>query len=600
MQTQNPGADIIDFNIAGSGVHTIMPVTVLPTITEQVTIDGYSQPGSSPNTNPTSMGLNTVLTIELRGTVNDGLNINADNCTVQGLVINSFPGDAIDVSSNGNVIAGNFVGTNTAGTAALPNGASGIGAVILNGSASNNTVGGITPAARNLISGNVGMGVQFFTGTGNMAQGNLIGTDVTGTLALANSGRGVIDYGTNDIVGGTTVAARNIISANNRGVDLFGGSNDTVQGNFIGTDVTGTVALGNPNVGVDVNGTANNVIGGLTATPGTPPGNVISGNNGNTGVVLGGGTTGNLIQGNIIGPDITGTQPLGNSGGILIDGHDNTVGGTDPNARNIIAFNGGDTPICNAFNSGIWVHNSGAINNAILGNSIFSNAGLGIDLEFDGDPNCVEPNDDGDADTGPNNLQNYPLISSVTIPDDDSTVQFSGQLDSIANTTYRLEFFSNGIVDPTDFGEGKTFLGFTDVTTAATGSVTYDVTFPLALATEKIFTATATDPNNNTSEFSPAFGARFLNISTRMQVLTGDNVLIGGFIITGTAPKEILVRGLGPSLAGMDVPGALQDPVLELHDSQMALLQMNDNWQDTQKDEIIATASRPATRASLP
>src|SRR5262249_33951201 len=156
-------------------------------------------------------------------------------------------------------------------------------------------------------------------------------------------------------------------------------------------------------------------IGGLTASPGTPPGNLISANTGagNFGVVVGQNATGNLFQGNIIGADITGTQALGNSGGILINGHDNTVGGTNANARNIIAFNGGGTPMCNASVAGVFVHNSGAINNAILGNSIFSNAGLGIDLEFDGDPNCIEPNDNCDGDTGPNNLQNYPVLTSA-------------------------------------------------------------------------------------------------------------------------------------------------------------------------------------------
>ncbi|HEY3600984.1 MAG TPA: hypothetical protein VGK72_03425, partial [Chthoniobacterales bacterium] len=411
----NPGADTIDFDIAGSGVHTISPLTVLPTITEQVTIDGYTQPGSSPNTNPPTMGLNTVLMIELSGAqVGNvtGLTISAAaaNCVVQGLVINSFQHDAMELSSGGSVISGNFIGTDRAGTAALANGSGGLGGVILVGGASDNTVGGTTPAARNLISGNIGNGVELGSGSGNTVQGNLIGTDLTGTIALGNTGRGVNTDGTNTLIGGPMVDARNVISGNNRGVDLFGGSNHTVQGNFIGTDVTGTVALSNPNLGLDFNsGVSGCLIGGLTATPGTPPGNLISGNNGNSGVILGQDTNGNLIQGNIIGADITGTQPLGNlPGGIQINGHDNTVGGTDPDARNIIAFNGGDTPMCNAANSGIWVHNAGAINNAILGNSIFSNAGLGIDLEFDGDPNCVEPNDDGDADTGPNNLQNYP------------------------------------------------------------------------------------------------------------------------------------------------------------------------------------------------
>jgi hypothetical protein len=493
------GGGTINFNIPGSGVHTISPLTVLPTITQSVVIDGYSQPGSSPNTNPTTMGLNAVITIELRGTVNDGLNIQADNCTVQGLVINSFPGDAIDVSSNGNVIAGNFIGTNTAGTAALPNAASGIGAVILVGASSNNTVGGTTPAARNLISGNVGFGVDTQTGSGNTVQGNLIGTDITGTLALGNTGVGIESGGSNDLIGGTTVDARNIISANNRGVDLGGGSNHTLQGNFIGTDVTGTVALGNPNAGVNLNNSVpNTVIGGLTATPGTPPGNLISGNTGNTGLILGFDGSGNLVQGNIIGADITGTQPLGNSGGILINGHDNTVGGTDPGARNIIAFNGAIP--CNAFSAGIWVHNSGAVNNAILGNSIFSNADLGIDLEFDGDPNCIEPNDNCDVDTGPNNLQNYPVITSAM--SGGGSINIQGSLNSAPTTTFRVEFFENPQCDPSGNGQGETFIGFSDIPTDASCNATINVTFPVVVQGGHVITATATDPNNNTSEFS--------------------------------------------------------------------------------------------------
>lgn len=597
----NPGADTIDFDIAGSGVHTISPLTVLPTITEQVTIDGYTQPGSSPNTNPPTMGLNTVLMIELSGAqVGNvtGLTISAAaaNCVVQGLVINSFQHDAMELSSGGNVISGNFIGTDRAGTAALANGSGGLGGVILVGGASDNTVGGTTPAARNLISGNIGNGVELGSGSGNTVQGNLIGTDLTGTIALGNTGRGVNTDGTNTLIGGPMVDARNVISGNNRGVDLFGGSNHTVQGNFIGTDVTGTVALSNPNLGLDFNsGVSGCLIGGLTATPGAPPGNLISGNNGNSGVILGQDTNGNLIQGNIIGADITGTQPLGNlPGGIQINGHDNTVGGTDPDARNIIAFNGGDTPMCNAANSGIWVHNAGAINNAILGNSIFSNAGLGIDLEFDGDPNCVEPNDDGDADTGPNNLQNYPTISNVAIASDDLTVTISGALDSTPDTIFRLEFFSNVTRDTNGFGEGATFLGSTDVTTDGTGSVTYNVTLPLASVGETSFTATATDPDGNTSEFSAAFATQLLNISTRMEVLTGDQVAIGGFIINGTGAKRVIIRGIGPSLTNFGVAGALPDPMLELHDSGGATIMTNDNWRDTQEAEIEATGLAPA------
>jgi hypothetical protein len=604
LDANTMGGGTINFNIPGTGVHTIGPLSVLPNIAQPVTIDGYTQPGSSTNTNPPTMGDNAVILIELSGAMAppnsnfSGLTILfalADNCTVRGLAINSFQHDAIDIGSNGNTIAGNFIGTNATGAAALPNGANGVGAVIIVGASSNNTVGGTTPDARNLISGNVGPGISSQGGTGNVVQGNLIGTDITGTTALGNTGPGIGINGSDNLVGGATTDARNVISGNNRGIDVSGGSNNTIQGNFIGTDVTGTIALANPNVGLNLNtGVSGTVIGGLTATPGTPPGNLISGNNGNSGVILGLDASGNLIQGNIVGSDITATQPLGNSpGGITINGHDNTVGGTDPNAHNIIAFNGGSTPMCSAFNAGIWVHNAAAINNAVLGNSIFSNAGLGIDLEFDGDPNCVEPNDAGDADTGPNNLQNYPTISSVTIPSDNSTVTLTGALDSAEGTVFRLEFFSNAAGDSTGFGEGKTFLGSTDVTTDSTGAATYDVTFPLASADEKVFAATATDPLGSTSEFSPAFGTRLLNISTRMQVLTDDEVLIGGFIVTGTGPKNVIVRGIGPSLTAFGVPGALADPVLELHDAATTLA-TNDDWRDTQQSEIEATGLAPS------
>jgi parallel beta-helix repeat protein len=497
LDANSMGGGTITLNIPGTSVHTISPLTVLPTITQTVTIDGYTQPGSSPNTNAPTMGLNTVVNIELSGAMAppgtnfSGLTLNADNCTVRGLCINSFQHDGIDVCTNGNVIGGNFIGTNPAGTAALPNGAGGNGGIIFGfcGTPSTCTIGGTTPDARNLISGNIGSGVGLGNGSGNTVQGNLIGTDVTGTLALPN-GLGVGSGGSNDLIGGTTVAARNILSGNGRGIDLGGGSNNTLQGNFIGTDVTGTIALSNPNVGVNTQGT-NNLIGGLTVTPGAPPGNLISGNNGGSGVILfSSSAQGNLIEGNIIGADITGTQPLGNfPGGIQINGPDNAVGGTDPDARNIIAFNGGETPVCNAANAGIQVHNSGAINNALLGNSIFSNAGLGIDLVFDGDPNCIEPNDNCDVDTGPNNLQNYPVLISATSGGGNTTIQ--GSLNSEPSTTFRVEFFDNPQCDPLGNGEGQTFIGSADIMTDANCNATINITFPVTVQAGHVITATA-------------------------------------------------------------------------------------------------------------
>jgi hypothetical protein len=358
-------------------------------------------------------------------------------------------------------------------------------------------MGGTTPDARNLISGNIGEGVQIQAGSGNMVQGNLIGTDITGTLALGNTDQGVFTTGSNTLIGGTTTTARNVISANNRGVDLFGGSNNTVQGNFIGTDVTGTAALANPNAGVDINGTSNNVIGGLTATPGMPPGNLISGNNGNAGVVVGGiSASGNLIQGNIIGSDISGTQPLGNLTGIAIGGHDNMVGGRASGARNIIAFNG--TMCASPNDIGVAISGDAAIDNVVLGNSIFSNGGLGIDLiiPFDG-PCGVTANDDCDTDPGPNNLQNYPVLTSAVSGGGSTTIQ--GSLNSAPNTTFRTEFLDNTQCHVSGNGQGETFIGSTDVITDGACNATIDVTFPVAVQPGHVITATATDPNNNTS-----------------------------------------------------------------------------------------------------
>ena len=156
--------------------------------------------------------------------------------------------------------------------------------------------------------------------------------------------------------------------------------------------------------------------------------------------------------------------------------------------------------MCGAPNAGIWVHNSGAINNAILGNSIFSNAGLGIDLEFDGDPNCVEPNDNCDVDTGPNNLQNYPVLTSAI--SGGGSIFIQGSLNSAASTTFRVEFFDNVQCDPFGNGEGQTFIGFSDIPTDANCNATINVTLPVTVQADHEVTATATDPNNNTSEFS--------------------------------------------------------------------------------------------------
>jgi hypothetical protein len=262
-----------------------------------------------------------------------------------------------------------------------------------------------------------------------------------------------------------------------------------VQGNYIGTDVTGTRALGTTTAGINILSN-NNIIGGVADAAR----NVISGND--TGIQLGGsfsGTTGNVIQGNYIGLNAAGTGPLPNNRqGISInDAVANTIGGIQSGAGNKIAFNGGPGLTMSPGGSG----------NSIRGNSFFSNNGLGIDLGTNG----VTPNDGVDGDSGPNQLQNFPVITSVTSTNNSTTIQ--GSLTSIPSTTFNIDFYSSAAVDPSGNGEGAQFVGTTPVSTNGSGDATINVTFQIGLGAGRVITATATDPNGNTSEFSAADAA---------------------------------------------------------------------------------------------
>ncbi len=152
---------------------------------------------------------------------------------------------------------------------------------------------------------------------------------------------------------------------------------------------------------------------------------------------------------------------------------------------------------------------------------MFSNAGLGIDLGADG----VTPNDAGDGDTGANNLQNFPVLTSAT----SGSTTIEGTLNSTPNTKFRLEFFSSTECDPSGYGEGETFLVFIDVTTDGSGNVTFTVTFPDTVPGGHFITATATDPNNNTSEFSQGVQVIALepDIRTPIDPIDFGDVLVG-------------------------------------------------------------------------
>lgn len=398
---------------------------------------------------------------------------------------NLISGNSTAISTNGNAttIQGNLIGTDVTGTIKLPNNATAIQALGLN-----TLIGGLTPGARNIISGNLGDGV-FIRGAGSKLQGNYIGTDITGTLALGNTGNGVV-AGDNALIGGTEPGARNIISANGNFGNVALGFNSSgtaaiVQGNYIGTDVTGTRALGGSVAGINIFSN-NHQVGGLVEAAR----NVISGNE--IGIQIGGsfsGAVGNVIRGNYIGLNAAGTGPLPNTNqGIAItDAVGNTIGGTQNGAGNKIAFNSGP---------GLTI--STGTGNSIRGNSIFSNNGLGIDLGING----VTANDSVDSDTGPNQLQNFPVLTSVTSSSNSTTIQ--GTLKSIPSTTFDVDFYSNAAVDASGNGEGAQFFGTTSVNTDGNGDANINVTFPIGLAAGRVITATATDPNGNTSEFSAA------------------------------------------------------------------------------------------------
>jgi len=497
----NPGTDAIYFNIPGAGPHAIQPASALPTITDPVVIDGYTQPGASPNTNPTSQGSNAVLTIELDGTnagaSANGLWITAGGSTVQGLAINSFTVNGILLRTNGgNVIAGNFLGTDVTGSLDLGNARGGVEMSL----SSSNTIGGTSAEARNVISGNrwgviIGGLIPLPLPTANLVVGNFIGTDAAGTSALGNDAFGVtLARATDNAIGGTTPEARNVISGNgSAGVNLavFANANQ-IHGNFIGTDVTGTVALGNGVFGVYMQagfnaGPTNNIIGGLA--PGA--GNVISGNGG-SGIFIEDddltGSFGNLIQGNFIGIDVNGTTALsnGDNGVWIREASDNIIGGTEEGAGNVISANGSD---------GVEIIGSNATGNAVQGNSIFSNGALGIDLGGDG----ITANDVGDGDVGPNDLMNFPVLSSALAAPGRLVVQ--GSIDTPNPRSVTIQLFANPVptpgADPSGHGEGAVFLGTVMPNTQGRFTAPLPPVQPGTL-----ISATATDANGNTSEFA--------------------------------------------------------------------------------------------------
>jgi titin len=492
-----PGADRIVFKIPGSGVHTIGPLSPLPPLTDDagVTIDGYTQHLSSPNT--LTVGDNAVLLIELTGAsagpYSVGIAVRSLSNSIRGLVISQFD-LGISIESSQNSVTGCFVGTDPDGSSMRGNRigidlSMNVGAGAIVPPLISLTIGGRKPGSRNLISGNLVAGVSGFNIADSVIEGNYIGTTKSGMASLANGSGGVVfAFSSRVTIGGRAAGTGNLISGNGgSGINLGPSEQILVQGNLLGTNASGSAALPNL-IGITIVQARENQVGGSA----TGEGNVISGN------LLHGVSLLNcadqVVQGNLIGTDSSGLFAVSNLGhGIHVYtvSTRNLIGGSGSGEGNVIAFNGGAGV---AIGAGVTDLST---DNRVLGNSIHDNGGLGIDLASDG----VTANDPGDTDTGPNNLQNFPVLSSA-ISEGPSTV-ISGTLDGPTGTAYSVELFSNPICDDSGSGEGQTFLGEVSVITDGTGIASFRVSLHRLKATEEFLTATATDPAGNTSEFSP-------------------------------------------------------------------------------------------------
>ena len=420
------GRDLIAFNIpvgdpgfvASTTSFTIRPATALPSVVEPVVIDGYTQSGSRPNSLPVGAGLNPVLKVELDGgDIGDpliyGIDVIGGNTTVRGLAVNGFSSSAFRfVVVGGNVIEGNVIGTDVTQTQDKGNGGDGVSISI-----------------STLVDSNV---IRFSGVEGLRLSGG--SNTVTNNVITDNVSDGIETNGGTNTIG--ISGSGNIISGNQAGINDAGGTN-SMYGNVITENYLG-IRLQE----------GMNIVGGVA--PGQ--GNLINNNTG-YGIQIGGLVSANDIKANVVS----------NNGyvGISISAvdSDNTIGGSSIGEGNTITFNG---------SHGISIDDDSAVGDAILGNSIHSNVGLGIDLSSDG----VTQNDVGDADTGSNNLQNFPVLTAAAFG---LSTHVEGSLNSGLSATFTIEFFANSACDVSGYGEGERFLGSSVVMTDGSGNAGFSV-----------------------------------------------------------------------------------------------------------------------------
>ena len=558
----NAPGSIVGFHLP-PGSQTIQLLSPLPPMTNTMIIDGWTQPGFA--------GIPLVeLDGEQAGTNANGLVILAPGTLVRGLVINRFSFDGILIYGGGsNVLQGNVIGTDALGTNInVPNMANGIdiqfspgnligglvpgqgnllsgnystglviggqasvGNVVLgnfvgtaangkgtNGNfisgigildASNNTIGGTNNAARNIVSGNFGNGLEIIDSdsTNNIVQGNYVGVDVTGKLLIPNEETGIYLFGaTQNLIGGSVPGAGNLVTGNKAaGVTVDGmhsdgnGYGNAIQGNWIGLDASGTKAPGNILYGVSIFSAPSTLLGG------TNPGarNIISANTEDGVYLYGSGTVETVIYGNYVGTAPDGITPMGNLWyGIEFDTDDvggprsTVVGGTEPGQANVIAYTQVPTR-----GSGVRVR-SGSASTTIRGNSTFVNAGLGIDVGIYGVHQNTPQN--GPDDKG-SRWQNYPVLKGAMV---DGVTHVHGTLNSYPLSSFLIDFYANTATNASGNGEGGAWIGAIQIKTDAKGDGVFSAKF-LKVGEGQFISATATGPTHDTSEFSATLPADF-------------------------------------------------------------------------------------------
>lgn len=441
----------------------------------------------------------------------------------EGNQISGNTGDGVALTAgNGHIVRANRIGLNDAATAALPNGDDGV--AISGGSGHN--VG--SEGAANVISGNAGDGVQ--TAVSSNVRSNIIGLGGNGNTDVGNAGDGV------RITAGGQTVLDNVISGNQlSGLSTAGSSTATIWRNWIGTDATGTLDRGNALDGIYAGG------GNFLSIGDPGDGNLISGNN-RDGVRL--YTTSALLRANRIGAREGSDNAIPNGAtGVRVKNGGNTIGGDAAGYDNLIVGNGAQ---------GVLVESG--TGTRITRNRIYGNVAQGIDLAGDG----LTANDAGDADSGPNGRQNFPLVAAAVAGGDGLAV--AGTLQSAPSRTYTVELFSTPSCRSSGHGDAMRHIGSLEVTTGADGNASFSAVLDSgALTATDSVTATATAPDGSTSEFSAC-----RTVVPGPQGSIGDATATEGGAATFTvtlasaaaAPVEVTYRTVnGSAVAGADFTG---------------------------------------------